>query len=168
MNKDLIVKLAKLANNNPNDNEANAAARKVCRLLAEGNFNFGTPVQPVQPKETPKGGTWNDVERSKEPQWRSTPPPSPDYTNPEWGNWFENWYRDYFSYGGKDQQNPHAHKSSYYNPYESGPRKKSIHACNRCGRPQWLFNHMTNNYTCISCGYTISRIDAEANEWRMV
>jgi hypothetical protein len=40
MNYDLIIKLAKLANNNPNDNEANQAARKVCRLLAEANFNF--------------------------------------------------------------------------------------------------------------------------------
>jgi hypothetical protein len=41
MNTDLITKLAKLANNNPNENEANLAARKVCRLLAEGDFKFG-------------------------------------------------------------------------------------------------------------------------------
>jgi hypothetical protein len=40
MNIDLITKLAKLANNNPNENEANLAARKVCRLLAEGDFKF--------------------------------------------------------------------------------------------------------------------------------
>jgi hypothetical protein len=40
MNFKLIEKLAKLANNNPSENEANAAARKVCRLLAEGNFKF--------------------------------------------------------------------------------------------------------------------------------
>lgn len=40
MNKDLIIKLAKLANNNPNENEANAAARKVCVLLVEGHFKF--------------------------------------------------------------------------------------------------------------------------------
>lgn len=40
MNIELIIKLAKLANNNPNDNEANAASRKVCRLIEEGNFQF--------------------------------------------------------------------------------------------------------------------------------
>lgn len=46
MNLDLITKLAKLANNNPNENEANLAARKVCKLLEEGNFKFN-PNQPV-------------------------------------------------------------------------------------------------------------------------
>lgn len=40
MNYKLIEKLAKLANNNPNEHEANMAARKVCKLLAEGNFKF--------------------------------------------------------------------------------------------------------------------------------
>lgn len=40
MNFDLITKLARLANNNPNENEANLAARKACKLLAEGNFTF--------------------------------------------------------------------------------------------------------------------------------
>ncbi len=50
MNFDLITKLAKLANNNPNEAEANSAARKVCKLLAEANFQFtGEPVkQKVQ------------------------------------------------------------------------------------------------------------------------
>lgn len=40
MNYDLLIKLARLANNNPNDNEANLAARKVCKLIAEGNYKF--------------------------------------------------------------------------------------------------------------------------------
>lgn len=54
MNYDLIIKLAKLANNNPNENEANSAARKVCKLLAEGNFNFtnNTTSPPKQPPFT--------------------------------------------------------------------------------------------------------------------
>src|SRR5579859_4847245 len=40
MNLDLLTKLVELANNNPNENEANLAARKVCKIIAEGNFNF--------------------------------------------------------------------------------------------------------------------------------
>lgn len=32
MNLKLIEKLARLANNNPNEHEANLAARKVCRI----------------------------------------------------------------------------------------------------------------------------------------
>ena len=49
MNYDLITKLAKLANNNPNEHEANLAARKVCKLLAEGEFKFVNSVQQSQP-----------------------------------------------------------------------------------------------------------------------
>jgi len=40
---DLIQKLVKLANNNPNDNEANLAARKVCQMLTDYKFNTTTP-----------------------------------------------------------------------------------------------------------------------------
>jgi len=58
MNTELIIKLAKLANNNPNDNEANSAARKVCKLLEEGkyvlsnnsNSNNSTSTTPITPK----------------------------------------------------------------------------------------------------------------------
>jgi hypothetical protein len=47
MNLDLLKKLVKLANNNPNENEANAAARKVCEMLAEANFNLGVVIEPL-------------------------------------------------------------------------------------------------------------------------
>lgn len=57
MSKELIVKLAKLANNNPNENEANMAARKVCKLLEALNFENG----------------WNTSRRA-------APPPSPNPT----------------------------------------------------------------------------------------
>lgn len=36
MDLDLIRKLIRLANNNPNDNEANLAARKACKMIADG------------------------------------------------------------------------------------------------------------------------------------
>lgn len=49
MNYELIIKLAKLANNNPNEHEANSAARKVCILLAEGGFKFGNSRSPFNP-----------------------------------------------------------------------------------------------------------------------
>ena len=44
MNLELLIKLVKLANNNPNENEANLAARKVCRIIAEGNYKFNQPA----------------------------------------------------------------------------------------------------------------------------
>jgi hypothetical protein len=78
MNLELIIKLVKLANNNPSDNEANLAARKVCRLIEDGKFQF-TEVKTAAGKvrsasnPTPNQGaqTWNDVKRSEESQWRA-------------------------------------------------------------------------------------------------
>lgn len=42
----LIVKLIKLANNNPNENEANLAARKVCKMIADADYKFGNTNKP--------------------------------------------------------------------------------------------------------------------------
>lgn len=38
MDRDKIIKLIKLANSNPNDAEANSAARLVCKELADYDF----------------------------------------------------------------------------------------------------------------------------------
>jgi hypothetical protein len=59
-----LKSIIRLANNNPNENEANLAARKACKILAEDNFKFLNP-QPAT--------TWNDVKRSTEPGFRSPP-----------------------------------------------------------------------------------------------
>jgi hypothetical protein len=37
---EILQKLISLANNNPNDNEANSAARRACKLIVELNINF--------------------------------------------------------------------------------------------------------------------------------
>jgi hypothetical protein len=41
MNLDLLKKLIKLANHNPNEHEANSAARRACKLLED--FKFQEP-----------------------------------------------------------------------------------------------------------------------------
>lgn len=61
MNLDLIVKLVKLANNNPNENEANLAARKVCTLIAQGNYQFNgvkTAQSKIHVKSNPTSNDW--------------------------------------------------------------------------------------------------------------
>lgn len=50
MNLKLLEKLVKLANNNPNEHEANSAARRACKLIAEGEFKFVD--DKVQSKQT--------------------------------------------------------------------------------------------------------------------
>jgi len=71
MNIDLIIKLARLANENPNENEANLAARKVCKLIKAAEYKFNGTTQS---KPTGRPTTWNDVTRSTEPAWSSKPP----------------------------------------------------------------------------------------------
>jgi len=75
MNLDLLIKLVKLANNNPNENEANLAARKVCKIIEEGKYQFNNK-QPEQPKQ---------------PQYQAASNPT--------GNPFEDFLRYYGRYG---------------------------------------------------------------------
>lgn len=46
MNIQLLKKLVKLANNNPNEHEANSAAKRVCRMIEDGEFNFSENAKP--------------------------------------------------------------------------------------------------------------------------
>jgi hypothetical protein len=77
MNLDQLIKLAKLANNNPNEHEANAAAHKVCRIIEAGNYKF----TQQEPAGSAGPRTWNDVRRSEEPFWRDTANPFADIIN---------------------------------------------------------------------------------------
>jgi hypothetical protein len=62
MDIDKLTKLVKLANHNPNDNEANAAARKVCSMIEKENFNFNNTYQQ-QTKQQPFVG-WDGFVRA--------------------------------------------------------------------------------------------------------
>lgn len=73
MTLDQLKKLVRLANNNPNDHEANAAARKVCRTLEENKFSLVGGEQKT---------FWDDIIQSK-PATRA--PRSNPYTAP-WTN----------------------------------------------------------------------------------
>src|SRR5688572_7856116 len=65
MEKDKLIKLIKLANNNPSEGEANAAARKVCRLLAESDFNWlkDSPTTIKKPITSDLVSNWEDIMR---------------------------------------------------------------------------------------------------------
>lgn len=78
MNLDLIIKLVKLANNNPNENESNLAARKVCKLIAEGNYKFSIDAPPIPTSVFDWG---RDLTNWREPP-RYTKSPEPKKYNP--------------------------------------------------------------------------------------
>jgi len=170
VNLKLIEKLAKLANNNPNDNEANSAARRVCKLLAEGNFKYQD------------GGTWNDVRRSTEPEFRPKPPSDDIYDffrNMGFGNagGGKSAYKNYYDGSWAEPKEPkykYANKAQedFYNEPKKESRKRtcskcgkecwtkrvtSVFTCNECEwndyqNRGWVYNHMNNTYMCPRCG----------------
>lgn len=76
MDIEKLKSIIRLANNNPNDNEANLAARKACKILAENDFALlrtRTAADKIFGTSSPTGRntTWNDVRRSTEPAWGS-------------------------------------------------------------------------------------------------
>lgn len=87
MNLDLLKKLARLANNNPNDNEANLAARRVCKMLEEFTLNFKNSltipgekkIQELKVDPVPKSNTWENIYRNEEAHFTNKPP---EYTRP--------------------------------------------------------------------------------------
>jgi hypothetical protein len=156
MNFDLIEKLIRLANNNPNENEANLAARKVCKLLAEGNFKF-TNAEP-------QARTWNDVERSTEPQWKSTPQSPPQYKsafNPNdypFADFFKKREKHWDNYGTPPKQE----KTAPENPYSwvdpnppSKQKEERLLKCKKCGNSKLTkFVGLPELYECNTCQWT--------------
>lgn len=121
MNYDLIKKLAKLANNNPSENEANAAARKVCKLLAEGNYNFNiSPLPkndpPINPQRDSFYGFYDDLLR-----------------NNRWSG-FDRDDNYYYQEPKKEQQKPKVRRT-----------------CFKCTRLIETYNTESNPFICDGC-----------------
>ncbi len=54
IDKDKIVKLVKLANNNSSEHESNSSAREVCRILERENWEgLFKVIKPILPKHKP-------------------------------------------------------------------------------------------------------------------
>lgn len=171
MNYELIIKLAKLANNNPNDNEANSAARKVCKLIAEGNYNFGTttkqPTQQTNPQRPPTMDYWEEFIRNM--------------TNPNPASYWTGFDSENYSGRGKSdrqRQREEEKKERVYRESEEYQRRKrdeqlkeemnrrarqqakgydytqpkTSRKCSKCGQPKMTaFTGPDFLFTCMDC-----------------
>lgn len=138
--RDLLTKLVKLANHNPNDNEANLAARRVCKMLEEADFQLET--------------TYGDVKRSDTPFWRQPPNP-PKYTEPQSEpkdprtapppksspfSWYGFDQQDdltdvIYEYLYGQKRSKYQRQSTYTNPSpQNPPPKTGVTQCSECGR----------------------------------
>ena len=100
MNFNILIKLLKLANHNNADGEANAAARRVCKMLGEDNYKWIEAAIKGGPKVAADkvGGSWNDVKRSTEPAWYSAR--QPNYSNPGYRSPYDDNFADWFKKWG--------------------------------------------------------------------
>lgn len=142
MNITLIVKLAKLANNNPNDNEANLAARKVCRLIEEGGFVFKEPnLPPVVKRDI----TYDDLYRATESFWKGHKPTGP-------GSGFSNW---------KEPSNLDDFLKDYYRNFTdfkrpSQQKEERELVCVECKvKKKTKFVGLPECYICNECQWTM-------------
>lgn len=168
---DKLKAIIRLANNNPNENEANLAARRACKLLAENDFALlnGHTVPP-------KASNWSGVDRSQEPFWEPGDPFYDFFVNQ--GNPFRGGQR-----GGKQGQYrpsekqkeywtdsaPHvdAPEDNDYQPFYKPPRrnpqedfdwitgkrkrKQELRVCSKCGLETMTFRTDEVPWICNPC-----------------
>lgn len=134
MNLKLLTKLVKLANNNPNENEANLAARKVCKIIEESQFKF------VPDEDLTRGG-------HNAPQYAThvySSPPSPSY----------DWIVDYIKRATVSPDYETFKQGSWSNPFETpqwntSPNKDDEKYYTR--RKERGFGDTKRNLTCSKC-----------------
>lgn len=130
-NKDLIIKLAKLANNNPSEHEANAAARKVCQLLAENSFSM-----------------LSGLTRTTEPDFKSTVVSTPYGTGP-FGEWFRKWEEEVF-------KNTNVEYNPFTSPIRGGKKEKEsrMRTCTKCGCEVNTYRIKEDPFICQVCHWS--------------
>jgi hypothetical protein len=174
MNIDLLKKLVRLANNNPNENEANSAARRVCKMIEEAKFDFRATISGASNPQPSQGvRTWNDVQRSTEPQWSSRPNPASDDAaqtiydfinkmneekakwqkeNPQHDPFKAQWVNNYPNWGSKPGYKRPDFEGSYRKNEPKQEKPKRPIKCTECGNvKETAFVGRDDLYVCNSC-----------------
>lgn len=150
INFEIVLKLIRLANNNPNEHEANLAARRVCILLKDWK-----PIEEV-PKQSPTGRTYSayDYVRYKSYEKVKTTrkcftcgkDKETFFTGPmfvcQTCQW-EAFNKKYYPYG----DNP-------YQTYTSAEHSKMYsNICKKCKTPYPVINEkdIIKDFTCAKC-----------------
>jgi len=157
MDIEKLKKLIRLANNNPNEHEANLAARKACKALAEDDF------------KSLKATTWNDIKRTTEPTWKSSyksnpvnrPATPPPHTSPTGRDPFDS----YYAYRTSPKQESYYRRTydindTYVDPnwFAGGMRggktearpEKRVRKCSICGIEEET-KRIATVFTCNKC-----------------
>jgi hypothetical protein len=176
MNLDLLKKLTKLANHNPNEHEANSAARRVCKMLEEsdwkvipevktaaGKMNEGswtgfTPKPSPQPS-TPGSGFrpdqhyYDEMKDLTEEMFRKM---QEEMRNRQWSrpanpfhvgvDWGKGPSYEPFTQRQQDEILREARKRRGFDP----DGKKEMRVCSKCGESK-MTGFLTGTYICTAC-----------------
>lgn len=152
MDLERLKKLTRLANNNPNDNEANLAARKVCKILEECSFILAESTIPprsnYQPVSNPCGNSTEDwmydyfVNYAKQANQRSY-----DYETKD--NWYE----------------PPPYKNYYKEEPKPKPEKRTL-TCRKCKKKEESrFVGDESLFECNNCQWTAYTKTKVNHDW---
>lgn len=148
MKLEILKKLIALANNNPNDNEANLAARKVCKALVEDDYvaqlsEMGPPIPPKATKTTKSWDPYEDLadlmNRAKQEQARQRKTYEPRQTA-------SSIYEEYFR---------HTRSGQWEKGFNTGNKKKKKDRelkCKKCGNiVKTIFVGPPEVFECNNC-----------------
>jgi hypothetical protein len=147
MKLEILKKLIALANNNPNDNEANLAARKVCKALIEDKY-----VDQLKDVVIPAAQTIP-------PNYKPHPKQEQYYKEPfDFYDFFRRASNSPFNeskWTGPPKNEPP--KGTYYNPYteEYVDKDKRKLKCKTCGKiKETKFRGLAEIFECNDCQWT--------------
>ena len=152
MNLELLIKLVKLANNNPNDNEANLAARKVCKMIAEANFQFPGNGHRVDARARPfdVGDIFEQFRRDVEEQTRRESERSERRREREANAYSSVWDIPYQE-SASDWTPPRYSPPPRQNPPPPRPEKRPLQ-CTKCGNTIMTgFVGVPQAFVCNKC-----------------
>lgn len=156
MNIELIIKLTKLANNNPNENEANAAARKVCKLIAEANYQFAIPKVTIVSNPPSNSSDW--IKQATAANARAEQAKREHYEQEARKARVDFDLNDLFDFMKNTVRNPNFTGDPYKAPWVNPPNpeaqqkpKVSI-KCNKCGKFVETYSDADpSQFRCSSC-----------------
>jgi len=161
VNLELLIKLVKLANNNPNDNEANSAARRVCKMIAEADYKF-INNNPTNFKSTPNPSTGFNPFEEIIRNMRNQRTPYNSYNPYEniWKNPFtqpEPTKQPFYDGMWANESKERAYPINEYDPI-TGKRKekpKRNLMCNTCNKSfNTIFQGLESLFICNDCQWT--------------
>ena len=140
MDIERLKKLVKLANNNPNEHEANLAARRVCKIIEDAKFEFG-----ITTSKQPDSSYYKTTYYTQPPKHKSP-----------WEDLYTVNFEEIINKMRKEQQRA-TEEQAKYRPRYQDPLTREVFEkrkikCNRClETKETRFKGLADTWICMEC-----------------